>query len=242
MRIEAISLTNVPPIREFSVSTSSSVVVIAGANGSGKTRLKEAIANAFRSPGASTHATLRIAATRVEEEKAWGGKGIDLVPSKPAGAFGQYMQARTRGNTYVGTAVQIDSDRAVQNLKFQAWGLATTDPDEEDVAFSYYLSPFGNRWSELMNKIHQKLASRDNKLARFVKDNSPTLTLADALAANPDPFVTYQETFARLLPGKSLERIDPTAPRVLHYRSGASEPMAFNTLSSGEQAPFGHSD
>ena len=214
MRIEAISLANTPPIREFDVSTSSSVVVIAGANGSGGRALKEAIANAFRSPG-STHAALRIAATRPEEEKAWGGRTVNFyAPGKSAGAFAQYMQARTRGNTYVGTAVQIDSDRTVQNLKFQAWGLATTDPDDEDVAFSYYLFALRQSRSELMNKIHQKLASRDNKLARFVKDNSPSLTLADALAANPDPLITYQETFARLLPGKSLERIDPNiAPR-----------------------------
>lgn len=55
-----------------------------------------------------------------------------------------------------------------------------------------------------------------------------------ALEANPDPFLPYQEIFSRLLPGKSLEPIDPKAPREFHYQIGDSKPMPVTTLSSGE--------
>jgi len=50
MRIDRINLQDHPPIKEFKIEISSNVVIVAGANGSGKTRLKEALVNTFRSP------------------------------------------------------------------------------------------------------------------------------------------------------------------------------------------------
>lgn len=234
MRLESISLKDHPPLREATIETSSSVVVIAGANGSGKTRLKNAIAATFRSPGGAS-ASLRIRATRAEEETAWGSKEISVVPNQPNEAFASYMRGRTRGNSYTGTAVQVDSDRSVQQIKFQSFGFSTGDPDEEEHALSYYLSPFTSRWTELVNRMHQKLASRDNKLARFVKEQPRSLSLDDALRANPDPLVEFSETFAQLLPGKTLEPLDHRSPRELHYRTQKGGPFPFTSLSSGEQ-------
>jgi hypothetical protein len=130
--------------------------------------------------------------------------------------------------------VQIDSDRAVQPVRFESFTLATEDPDDQDVNYSWYLNPFIGRWQELVNKIYKKAANRDQKIAKFVKDD-PTKLGSDALTAHPDPFLPYQEVFARLLPGKTLESIDPKTPREFHYRIADSKPMPFTTLSSGEQ-------
>ncbi len=130
--------------------------------------------------------------------------------------------------------VQIDSDRAVQPVRFESFTLATEDPDDLDVNYSWYLSPFIGRWQELVNKIYKKAAARDQKIARFVKDH-PTQPGSDALTAYPDPFLPYQSVFAQLLPGKTLEPIDPKSPREFHYRIGQSQPLSFATLSSGEQ-------
>jgi hypothetical protein len=144
-----------------------------------------------------------------------------------------YLGTRTRLQAYIGTVIQIDSDRAVQPVKFESFTLATEDPDDQEVNYSWYLSPFISRWQQLVNKIYKKSAARDQKIAKFVKSN-PTQPCSDALKSNPDPFLQYQEVFAQLLPGKTLEPIDPKSPQDFHYRIADSTPLPFRTLSSGE--------
>lgn len=234
MRISELSIKDLPPIRRFEITPQSNVVIIAGANGSGKTRLKEAIINSFRSPN-NPQASITLGATRPEEEAAWSGSTLTITKGEASPILHQYMNATTRGNTYTGTVIQIDSDRAVQQVNFQALNLATPDPDDQDINYSYFLTPFIGRWQQLVNKIYQKAANRDNKLAHFVKTSSPDKTFAEALRAHPDTFLAYQEVFAKLLPGKKLVEIDPKSPREFHYTYGNSHPLGFNTLSSGEQ-------
>jgi predicted ATPase len=233
MRIDRMSLRDYPPIKEFDVNTASSVLIVAGANGSGKTRLKEAIVNTFRNPQ-RPQASLVLSATREEEQTAWSAMTITVTAGQDSPALRGYLATRTRLQAYIGTVVQIDSDRAVQPVRFESFTLATEDPDDQDVTYSWYLSPFINRWQELVNKIYKKAAARDQKIARFVKDD-PKRPGLDALHAYPDPFLPYQEMFAQLLPGKTLEPIDPKSPREFHYLVGESQPLPFSTLSSGEQ-------
>jgi len=233
MRLDRIGLSNYPPIRSLEIEASSNVLIIAGANGSGKTRLKNALVYSFNQPGAP-QASLTLSATRREEEEAWGVKSLTVTAGQRSEALERYLSTRRGANAYIGAVIQIDSDRAVQPVRFEQYTLATPDPDDQDVNYSWYLSPFIGRWQEVVNRIYRKLANRDNKLAAFVKAN-PSRTGAEALEALPDPFLPYQDVFARLVPGKTLEPIDPKAPREFHYRIGDGSPMPFGSLSSGEQ-------
>ena len=235
MRIDNLRLENYPPLRHFEITTNSNVVIIAGANGSGKTRLKQALIETFSNPG-GPRASMTLGATRPEEEKAWAGKILSVTAGQASPQLQTYMSRVTRGRSYVGTVIRIDSDRAVQAVNYQTWNLGTTDPDDDDVNYSYYLAPFIGRWQQLVNNIHRKAASRDNKIAALVKTGPPGTTFAEALAAHPDPFLPYQQVFAQLLPGKTLEPIDPKAPQEFRYRVDANaNPMYFGALSSGEQ-------
>lgn len=233
MRLDRIGLSNYPPIRSLEIDASSNVLIIAGANGSGKTRLKNALVYSFSQPN-SPHASLTLSATRPEEEEAWGVKSLTVTAGQRSEALERYLSTRRGPNAYIGAVIQIDSDRAVQPVRFEQYTLATPDPDDQDVTYSWYLSQFIGRWQEVVNRIYRKLANRDNKLAAFIKAN-PARTGAEALAALPDPFLPYQEVFGRLLPGKTLEPIDPKAPREFHYRIADGSPMPFGSLSSGEQ-------
>lgn len=233
MRVTRIAATDVPPVKEIELVGLSSPVIIAGANGSGKTRLKEAIAATFRKP-ARPMVTLDITATRAAEKTAWGGDVLTVAQGEVCAPLSAYMSRRISGGAYVGTVVQIDSDRSVKPVTFQPITLATPDPYEAEVEFTYYLNPFANRWPDLVNKIFQKSASRDLKIARAVRSD-PTETGQAYLDAHPDPFVQYRQVFSQLLPGKSLEPIDPKNPREFHYRIGDSGPFPFSSLSSGEQ-------
>lgn len=234
MRIDRIEVRGTPPVRHFAIDTSSNIVIIAGANGSGKTRLKEAVINSFRNPGAP-QASLILGATRPQEVSAWGGQTLEVKAGTPCPKLQQYLNGRTRGSAYVGTVIQIDSDRSVQQIQYQPLSAATPDPDDQEMNYSYYLSPFGGRWTSLMNRIHQKVASRDHKLATHVKSGPPNMTFAEARRSIPDPFTTYQQIFAQLLPGKTLEPINTQQPGDLHYKIGTSSKLTFRTLSSGEQ-------
>ena len=233
MRIDRISLKDHPPIKVFEVETSSNVTIIAGANGSGKTRLKNALVQTFRSPG-SPQASLTISATRDEEEDAWGATSIDVTVGQPCPILSEYLATRTGGGVYTGSVIQIDSDRAVQPIKFEPLSLATEDPDDQAISYSYFLDAFISRWQQLVNRIYKKAANRDQKIAKFIKENPDQLG-AKALQTFPDPFLPYQTMFEQLLPGKTLEPIDPKSPREFHYRFAGSNEMPFTSLSSGEQ-------
>jgi len=233
MKIINLVANDLPPIRQFEIVRLSSPVIVAGANGSGKTRLKEAIANTFRTPK-SPQISLTIGSTRKEETEAWGGETLEVVKGTNCSLLQQYMSTRSRGGTYVGSAIQIDSDRSVTPVKFQPITLATPDPYDTDISLTYYLSPFANRWQTLVNKIYQKAANQDMKIAAFVRAN-PTATCQEGLDANPNLFAPYQQVFMKLLHGKSLEPINPKQPREFHYMIGDSGPFVFQTLSSGEQ-------
>jgi predicted ATPase len=235
MHIDRMSIHNNAPIKEFAIETPSNVVIIAGANGSGKTRLKEAIVQTFRKPNAP-RMSMTLSCTRSQEEEAWGARHIEVKAGEPAPTLAAYLATRTRGQAYVGAAVQIDSDRAVQPVKFETFTLATTDPEDDEFTYSLYLSPFVSRWQTLVNNIYKRVANRDQRIAKFVHQNPEALGRT-ALDSNPDPFLPFQEMFARLLPGKTLEPIDPKAPREFRYRASGStnETLDFTTLSSGEK-------
>ena len=233
MKIRRLVVDQLPPIRQFDISGLSSPVIVAGANGSGKTRLKEAIANTFRNPG-SPQVSLTIGATRTKETDAWDSAPLEVVQGSKCPALQEYMQSRTRGGAYVGTVIHIDSERSVQPVKFQPITVATPDPYDTDITLTYYLSLFANRWPDLVNKIYQKVANQDLKIANFARHN-PTAMCKEGLDANPDPFLPYQQVFGKLLPGKNLEPIDPKQPREFHYRIEDSGPLPFQSLSAGEQ-------
>jgi ABC-type branched-subunit amino acid transport system ATPase component len=231
MRIDRIFLRDHPPIRLFEIETSSNVVIIAGPNGSGKTKLKNSIVQTFRAPRYPS-ASLKLSATREQEESAWNSHSIEVVVGRESRELEAYLQARP--DIYVGGVVQIDSNRTVEPVRFEQLSLSTPDPDDQYTKYSWYLNPFTERWPELVNKIYKKAANRDQKIAAFIKDN-PDKQGKEVLKQYPDVFFPYQEVFAKLIPGKSLDPIDPKSPSEFHYRIGTSQPMPITTLSSGEQ-------
>jgi len=233
MRITHLKAKDVPPIKHFEISDLGSIVIIAGANGSGKTRLKEAIVKTFRKP-ASPQVDLTIASTRDQERSKWEVEKLEVRNGSQNQKLVEYMGSRTRGGTYTGSVIQVDSNRSVEPVKFQPLTFDIPDPDEADITYTYYLNPFTGRWTDLVNKIYRKAATRDQRIAQFVKEN-PEARGADALAKFPDPFEQYQKVFAKLLPGKRLDPIDPKQPKEFQYRVGDSKPLPFATLGSGEQ-------
>jgi len=235
MRIDRIYVQDYPPIKSLDIQISSDVVIIAGANGSGKTRIKEAIVYSYQKPHEAL-LSFSLKATRQEEEIAWKAKSIQVTVGQDSPILREYQTSQTGTRSYVGTLVQVESNRAVRSIEFEGIPLTTTtpDPDEQGFDSSWHLGTLANRWNKLQNDILKKSAIRDLRIAEFVKEHR-TNRDSDPLEVYPDIFLPYQELFAKLLPGKTLEPINLRSPQELHYRVADSQPLPFGTLSAGEK-------
>lgn len=233
MKILSIEINDFNPIKHLRLDNLGSTVIIAGANGSGKTRLKQAIVQTLQGQPVID---MTIGATRKEEreEKYFNGNSITVNKGIPNQVLNNYINSRKYlSSGFVGSLVQIDSSRDVVTLKYTPVNWLGGDPDDIETATNFYFSPFSNRWSDFMNYIHQKAAARDKKLADELKKNPKNGE--QIIFDHPDPLQKYKEIFTVLLPGKVLQDINPATPMEFHFKEGESNPLPFKSLSSGEQ-------
>ena len=235
MHIARISLKDYPPIKNIDIKISSNVVIIAGANGSGKTRLKESIVYPFATEHES-NVSLSLIATRLEEEDLWQSKSLDVVSGKRNQELRKYLSTRVRENSFVGSLVKIESNRSIRPVPFQTVTSTMPDPDEQGLDHSWYLDSVANRWERLVNYIYTKSAIRETQQMKFMKENQGK-TYEDAQKVFPDPFLPYQKIFNSFLLGKTLNPIDPNSlsPREFEYSTTNSQALPFASLSSGER-------
>lgn len=234
MKIEAMELNDYSPIKHLSIGNLGNTVIIAGANGSGKTRMKEAIVKTLQGQPLMN---MTITSTRKKEkdEKYFGGNKLIVEKGVKNQVLNNYINSRKYGSgRYVGSLVQIDSDRSVRTLTYSKVDWLGGDPDDTDSPSNFYFNSFTNRWQDFVNYIHQKSAARDKKLAESLK-SSPDLTGREILKKYPDPLEKYKKIFSSILPEKELLDIDPASPREFRYKETSGQELNFSSLSSGEQ-------
>lgn len=233
MKISSLKLIDFKPIKNVEIDKLGDVVIIAGANGAGKTRLKQAIVQSIQG---NPIMDLTIQATRKDEaDKYFNGQEIKLVTGQHNHLFNNYINSRKYGKgKYVGSVVQIDSKRTLETINYNQISYQVTDPDDVDTPWDWGYSPFVNRWREFMNYIHQKVAAHKNKLAEAVQKD-PSQTGTTILKNYPHPLEKYKSIFADILSGKELQDINPAQPKEFHYKYRAGQTLPFSSLSSGEQ-------
>jgi AAA15 family ATPase/GTPase len=233
MKIQSLEIDNFPPIKHLILENLGNTIIIAGANGSGKTRLKDAIVNTLQ--GGSVM-NMTIVATREEEtEKYFSGDTITVTKGIQNAVLNNYITTRKYGlGRFVGSLVQIDSNRNIEPLKYNPVNWFGGDPDDKETQTNFYFRPFTNRWSDFMTYIHQKSAARDKKISDEVKKN-PAKSGEQILIEFPDPLEKYQQIFRELLPGKELQNITPATPKDFTYKDSDGSILPFSSLSSGEQ-------
>lgn len=233
MRIISFKITDFKPIKNIEMGNLGDIIIIAGANGAGKTRLKQAIVQTLQG---NPVMDMTIEATRTEEEDAkyFNGSTVEVKKGQPNQILNNYINSRKYGaGKYVGSLVQIDSNRSIQTVNYGKVNWLAGDPDDTVAPGNFYFSAFSGRWQNFVNYIHQKSASRDKKLADSLKKD-PTKG-EEIIQKNPDPFEKYKTIFSNLLPGKELVDINPAQPREFHYKDETGQTLPFNALSSGEQ-------
>ncbi len=232
MKIQSLEIIDYPPIKNLKIENLGNTVIIAGANGSGKTRLKDAIVETMQG---SPIMTLKLKATRDEEKKTFQNEFIEVKQGQDNKTLNDYMRTRHFGRgRYVGSLVQIDSDRNIKTITYNPISWQVTDPDDKETPSTFYYTNFTNRWQDFMNYIHQKVAAHDRKLSEEVKTN-PSLKGSDILIKHPYPLEKYKDIFQELLPDKELQDINPAKVKEFSYKDSAGNILQFSTLSSGEQ-------
>lgn len=232
MKITSLEIKDFPPIKNLKIENLGDIVIIAGANGSGKSRLKQAIVNTLQG---GDQMSLSLLATREKEKKDFGGNTLNSIQGTRNPTLDEYMKKRRFGRgQYVGSLVQIDSQRNIQTTQYKQVSWQVSDPDEAETPSNYYYQNFTNRWQDFMNYIHQKVAAYQNQLATEVINGSE-ISAKDIKEKLPHPLVKYKDIFSTLLPGKELLDINPASPCEFQYRDSSGSTLPFNSLSSGEQ-------
>lgn len=117
MRLRDITVLDAPPVELFEARDLSDVIVIAGPNGVGKTRLIQHVMAHLRGASPGPTVTGAIEATTKLEREAWGGRQvIDLSSVADMDVFRASLQANRRRHYLRSSLVNFESDRSVQNL------------------------------------------------------------------------------------------------------------------------------
>ena len=232
MRLISVHLTNVPPIQQFSADGLSSIVVVAGPNGVGKTSLFNALINAFRSPGGNPQVRLRIAATSPYERKTWGKDELDTSDPGDAQLLGQTLHRSQRRSKSRSTVLTFESDRSISQVKPFGFGWDYTDPWDEEIGWDMTFSFLKNRWQDTVHSIFRMVAAQRQQIAskavELQKKGQPNMALDFK-----DPVKPFKDAFYQLLAPKTLLDPDPRDQTLRYVLNEQILPLS--SLSSGER-------
>lgn len=232
MRIQSIFAKDVLPVRRFDAEGLSDVVVIAGRNGVGKTRLFQAIVNAFRNPGQGP-VRLLIEATSDDEMSSWQRRTLDTAVPNEAALLRSLLQAQRRRRNWTSGVFQIESDRKIEKIQPYKFSWDAADPFEENVGWESTLQTFTARFQDtvqsIFRKVHQLEAQLGSTAFRLGREGKTEMKLGFT-----DPVEPFRNAFYQLLAPKELLDVDPRVQR-LNYSHEGQVFDATQALSSGER-------
>jgi len=218
-------------VHHFEVDNLSDLVVIAGPNGVGKTRLITAVLQYFQQfTGSDIH--FEIEATCLGEEKAFGKRFLNTSAPAEAQKVRTLLQQNKKRRNLTSSIVYFESNRSIQKVKPLTFQFDFPDPDKEELRWDLSFRGLANRWTDTQHAIFKKIQSQKTSIAAraiALKQKgygSMNLDFTDPL----DPF---RKAFSQLLGPKTLAAAD-MQKQVLTYEQNG-EIREISTLSSGEK-------
>ena len=231
MRITAISVNDVPPVKCFNISGLSNVVVIAGRNGVGKTRLVQQLVNYCQNPTNNQNIQLVLDATCETEVEAWGKPQIDTANVQDAQLLKKILQINRLRRNWKSSIVNIESDRSIRKIDPYRFSFDVVDPDVESVDWNFTFGGFQNRYQDTIHSIFRKVHAHRNKISskaeRYMREGKKRMQLDF-----PDPLEPFKNVFRQLLAPKQLLDADLKAQHLKYSLEG--QEFLLTTLSSGE--------
>ena len=242
MRIKRISATDIPPVDTFIVDDLKDLVVIAGPNGVGKTRLIDEILNYFRTfqpemPGRHlTNPSFIIEATDPSEHESWGQQELDTTNLQQATALTNFLRQNRRRRNFRNSVLYYESSRTIQQVTPFPFQFDLPDPWDEQVSWDLALGGLQNRWEDTQHAIFKKLENQrtsiGNRAIQLRNEGRDSMRLAFS-----DPMIPFNEAFFKLLGPKTF-----ATPRIREqrftYMDGEIE-FGIESLSSGEREVLG---
>lgn len=232
MRLVELRIENAPPVRVFGVTELSDVIVIAGPNGVGKTRLLQAIVGHLRGGGSGAQIGGLIEATNRQEREAWGKDRLDLTAPEDVQLLRTTLQRNRSRNSLVSSIINFESDRtfqSIQPLQFQ-WDIQ--DPFSEEVSWDIGFTFMRDRFQDTVHSMFRLIEAQKqgiaNRAVQLRREGRDSMKLDFS-----DPMEPFKEVFARLLGPKELADLSARTQRIEYREGGAT--LDFFTLSSGEQ-------
>jgi predicted ATPase len=234
MKLESIAIEAHPPIKKFAVDNLSNVVVFAGPNGVGKTRLIGGILETLRNVGGDRR-RLVVRATCESERQAWQSDTLDTAVPEQAQKLRQTLQRNRRRGKWQSSAYHIDSQRQVSQINPLNWSWSFADPSIEEVGWDFAFHGLANRYQDTIHSIRRMLGYHRTAIAKKALELQRAGQREMALDF-PDPLEPFQRAFALLLAPKQL------APMELEWHEPRytinGQMLELGTLSSGEREVF----
>lgn len=232
MRIKELRLNNWEVIRQADLLELSDFVVIAGPNGVGKTKIKNAIVHIFQNGGnPPAGSSVILEATNQQEANGWGRSEFSL----PQNSFWSFIATNTKRLKTKSQLIQIDSNRSVENIQFQQLTFNQIgDPENEEVGYGYGFNNVKNRFEDICRTLHRlkskEVTSVYVEYNKHLDNTKPNVTLNRL----EDPTEKYLELFGKLLYPKTMLPIDINSTTI-QYKDEEGSIRNFDSLSSGER-------
>ncbi|PZQ44089.1 MAG: hypothetical protein DI551_10830, partial [Micavibrio aeruginosavorus] len=230
MKIKAINAKDVMPVKVFEVSNLTDIVVIAGANGVGKTRLINAVINKLR--GGAENISFIIEATIDEERKDWGKSVLDTSHIEDQRKLLLTLQKKRYRSNLKSTVILFESNRGFDKIKPLAFAFSFNDPYQEETAWDLPFSTYTARRQDTFHSILKKVQGQNNQIA----DKAKELMVSGEATMDldfPDPLEPFKKAFSSLLSPKKLIEADLQKQTLFFEHEGQKLPL--EALSSGER-------
>lgn len=232
MRLRSLEISDSPPVRQFAVDNLSNVVVFAGPNGVGKTRLINSLIDAFRNPGKRPQRRIVMDATSDEERQEWGKPSLDTSTAEDAQKLRQTLQKKRSRNRMTSSILHFESDRSIQQVQPYTFSWDIVDPFLEAVGWETGFGGLRDRFQDTVHSIFRKVQSRRNDIANKGEELM-RLGQTRMDLDFPDPTMPFKAAFSQLLAPKQL--LDPEGREQRLYYEADGQRFQLDTLSSGER-------
>ncbi len=232
MRVVSIQAQEVLPVHRFDCDRLDDVVVIAGPNGVGKSRLIDALLQKFQNPAGTPLVQLRLEATNADEQTKWGKKVIDTSVPADAQLLAHTLQRNRSRRSWNSSVIHFESDRSIQQVQAYPFTWDINDPWLENVNWNQTFGGLKARFQDTLHSLFRKVQSHEKEIARraiaMQKEGSTTMPLDFG-----DPLQSFKDAFELLVAPKRLLDPDPRQQRLAYEYEGQQHPLS--SLSSGER-------
>lgn len=231
MRLKSIRIKSLNGIDNVEVGDLADVVVFAGPNGVGKTRILRALVDYFRKPRGG-NVSIVVEATSDSETAAFGKQQLDTGAPGDVEILRALLTKPQRRNRYRSTVLNFESDRSIVQIQPFNFSWDFNDPFEEDVGWDQTYSFLRDRFSDVQHSMFKLVENQRRKLA-----DKAFQMQANGVASMPldfpDPLARFKDAFFQLLGPKRLVEANLRQQSLIYESDG--EKRSLETLSSGER-------